>query len=320
MTKIFRGTVEHDDFNGTTGDDICYGYDGKDTFYGSRGFDVFDGGADIDTVVYHGAHGNVQVDLLAGWGEDGEGNKDTYVSIENVSGSIYSDTLAGDNNPNVLDGDSGRDSLYGRGGDDTLRADMADYVVDGGSGTDTLVMSYASGLAVTLNNDGTGTAVSGSATVQLANIENVSIADNAASGLDSVFGNPGAILRGNSLNNELRGSNANDTLNGGDGNDTLFGGAGSDTFIFTHSGSSHHHQHDTILDFRPNTDHIDLSNTPVNNFADLLSDGDRYMEDYDNNGDGVNDSVMIHTSENNDTSILVLGVHTSNLQESDFIF
>src|SRR4029077_4701813 len=51
------------------------------------------------------------------------------------------------------------------------------------------------------------------------------------------------------------------TLTGGSGADTLVGGGGSDTFVFKAITDSPHGagNFDTITDFTPGTDHIDLT-------------------------------------------------------------
>ena len=97
------------------------------------------------------------------------------------------------------------------------------------------------------------------------------------------------------------------------GNNTLTGGGGADTFVFDHLGAGSQHQHDVIVDFQPSVDRIDLAATPVNDFADLFTFGDRYMEQ-------VGNDVLIHTSVSADTSILLQNVQLASLTQSDFLF
>jgi hypothetical protein len=111
----------------------------------------------------------------------------------------------------------------------------------------------------------------------------------------------------------LQGNNGANTLQGGDGNDTLTGGGGADTFVFDHLGAGSQDQHDVIVDFRPGVDRIDLAATPVNDFADLFTVGDRYMEQ-------VGNDILIHTSVSADTSILLQNVQLANVTQSDFLF
>lgn len=126
------------------------------------------------------------------------------------------------------------------------------------------------------------------------------------------------VVTGNSLDNVLTGGfGVNCVLDGGDGSDTLTGGMGwsgngRDTFVF-HHGSSHPHQHDVITNFHHGEDVIDLRDTPVQDFQDLFTPGDRFMQD-------TSAGVLIHTSVNADTSILLQNVHVADLTQSDFFF
>ena len=49
----------------------------------------------------------------------GDAARDTYYSIENLTGSNFNDTLTGDGGNNVLDGGLGNDTLDGGAGVDT---------------------------------------------------------------------------------------------------------------------------------------------------------------------------------------------------------
>ena len=69
------------------------------------------------------------VSLTSGIGMGGDASGDILTSIENLQGSHWHDTLAGDPNDNKLDGLDGNDVLLGGGGGDTLL---------GGAGFDTL--------------------------------------------------------------------------------------------------------------------------------------------------------------------------------------
>ncbi|MEI9906320.1 MAG: hypothetical protein WDN06_22255 [Asticcacaulis sp.] len=74
----------------------------------------------------------VTIDLQAGTAT-GFGT-DTLSNIENVDGSVSSDTIRGDGNANVLNGVAGDDILDGRGGADTM---------NGGDGSDTYYVDNA---------------------------------------------------------------------------------------------------------------------------------------------------------------------------------
>lgn len=102
---------------------------GNDTLIGGGGADILDGGSGVDTVLYTNAPGPVSVDLAAGVASnDGTGASDLLVSIENVFGSPFGDTLAGDGAANVI---------VGGGGDDVIRGGAARDTLTGGAGSDT---------------------------------------------------------------------------------------------------------------------------------------------------------------------------------------
>ncbi|WP_174825997.1 M10 family metallopeptidase C-terminal domain-containing protein, partial [Reyranella soli] len=68
------------------------------------------------------------------------------------------------------------------------------------------------------------------------------------------------------LANYLIGGAGADSLNGGAGNDTFIGGAASDTFVFgTGSGT------DTVCDFTPGSDLIDVSAYHFADFDSLMA-------------------------------------------------
>ena len=82
--------------------------------------------------------------------------------------------------------------------------------------------------------------------------------------------------------------------------------------MFDHVGPANQNQQDIITDFTDGVDRIDLRATGVQNFGDLLTPGDRYMED-------VGTDVLIHTSVSANTSIRLQNVLFSSLDASDFL-
>jgi len=75
-------------------------------------------------------------------------------------------------------------------------------------------------------------------------------------GIHNLIGSDyGDTLIGDSSDNLIDGGKGNDILIGGAGNDTLTGGSGNDTFVWQKGDSGH----DTVTDFTPGSDKLDLS-------------------------------------------------------------
>ncbi|WAB96801.1 retention module-containing protein [Pseudomonas putida] len=73
---------------------------------------------------------------------------------------------------------------------------------------------------------------------------------------DTLIGNSADnVLDGGAGNDVLKGGGGNDILIGGPGNDSMTGGNGNDTFVW-HKGDT---GHDTVTDFTPGSDKLDLS-------------------------------------------------------------
>ena len=119
---------------GGLGDDTLSGASGNDNLNGGFGADRLDGGEGIDLASYFDSAGWVNISLLTGFVGGGPGSHavgDSFVSIENLRGSVFADRLNGDHGANFMRGDAGDDMLRGRGGADTLNGDSgrdtADY-------------------------------------------------------------------------------------------------------------------------------------------------------------------------------------------------
>ena len=259
---LIRGGAGNDTLNGRGGDDILNG--GLDA-------DALDGGQGSDTATYENATAGVAASLttsLAGFTSAGEAVGDTYVNIENLTGSDYNDILVGDAQSNILSGGGGDDRLVGLGSSDTL---------DGGSGNDTASYEYATfGVTVSLtSNTGSTGEADGDVLVSIENLVGgngndtftgaAGIQANAfdgGAGTDTVSYAPSAEgvvatlapslllaplaqtndalgdtfqnienLTGTSFDDTLIGNNVANSLNGGIGNDLLEGLGGADIFI-----------------------------------------------------------------------------------------
>lgn len=99
------GTENNDVLVGTSGDDSIAGLEGNDRLEGLAGNDTLDGGDGTDRAVYKNDASGVTVDLSLGTATDGNGDTDTLISIEDIIGSAFSDTLIGDAGDNVIWGD-----------------------------------------------------------------------------------------------------------------------------------------------------------------------------------------------------------------------
>ena len=212
------GSAGSDTLVGSGNADYLDGLAGDDRLAGGAGDDVLNGGTGIDTAEYSSAGAAVTVDLRKTAGQNtGAAGVDTLVSIENLVGSAFGDTLTGTGGDNRLEGRAGDDTLTGGWGDDVLLGGSGNDFLDGGSGTDSVDYSGASaGVTATLEGWPT-TQASGDGIDTLKDVENL---------LGSAFGD---AFTGNSLANLLDGAAGADTLSGLTGDDLLYGRSGSDT-------------------------------------------------------------------------------------------
>ncbi|MFN3350259.1 choice-of-anchor D domain-containing protein [Pseudorhodoplanes sp.] len=213
-----------------------------DTFPATADPEAFNGLGGSDTVSYAGAGAGVIASLLKSTGNTGFAAGDTYLSIENLTGSDFNDRLTGDKGNNVLEGGEG-----------------ADYL-DGGAGIDTASYANASaGVIASLLNPADNTGEANGDFYKL--IEN---------------------LRGSAHDDVLVGDKKVNAIDGGDGDDVIFGGAGADIltgglgadqfgYNFASEGG------DTIADFTLGEDAIRIRKIGFNiNPAVDLNTGDSF--------------------------------------------
>ncbi len=201
-SNTIEGGAGNDTLDGGAGADRLIGGDGDDTFINGIGNDTVNGGDGSDIVDYSASTTQVKINLNLTTAQIVTTNSgsDIFLNIENVLGSLQSDTLIGNSANNVLRGGNGNDYLEGGLGDDDLYGD---------AGLDTA--SYSSASSAVVVNLATGTASGGAGNDKLFGIENII---------------------GSRLNDTLTGDGNNNLITGGQGNDTIDGGAGSDTVSY----------------------------------------------------------------------------------------
>ncbi len=250
----------------------------------------------------------------------------------NLVGSVGNDYLAGDSKGQTLDGGDGNDVLQGLAGADVLLGGNGDddflvgfteangEVIDGGTGNNkisswnadlsqasisnvqtlitnldrvTLTSTQFAGFSNILN-------FGGAPVVMLAaTAGSYDLAAKNATGLFNVVGSTGDDLLG--------GNAASQTLTGGMGADTLTGGAGADVFVFRSRTESTITQADTITDFAPGSDKIDLTNLGFRGISTGTPELGELMVSYDA---GLNRTTIADLS-GSDFTIILQGDHSA---------
>lgn len=251
-----RGDAGDDTLTGSDGDDTLRGGAGNDTLDGGKGADILDGGDGIDSVDYSRSNRDVMVGVsvilsdAAFHGSGGDAEGDTFISVENVTGTDFSDDIRASGALfNVfLEGGRGNDILIGgKGSDLLLGGEGADHL-NGNEGEDgtTYITSWGSVYVdlervIQYGGDAQGD--------RLFNMEDVQ---------GSVYGD---TISGNSGNNVIDGSNGNDVLEGRGGQDTVTGGFGDDLIFGGADGDT--------LDGGPGTDTLSYEKVGVAVTVDL---------------------------------------------------
>jgi Ca2+-binding RTX toxin-like protein len=304
-SNVLRGGAGADTLSGGDGSDMLMGDDGidmlvggagNDFLNGGAGADTLDGGDGIDTADFSDATAGVTVSLSLNFATGQSIDTDKFLSIENVNGSLFADSVIADVNSNMINTNVGNDSItlvadgiWGSGyaaANQSMNGSAATGqrvaldgknrffdVADGGEGADTLLLTTGSDAfflhdayslfssSMVLTNDYSGMA----SRARSAGIEVI----QGGSGDDIIdlssasYTILGLTLNGGSGNDILWGNVGNDTLLGGIGDDTLYGGAGSNTLngglgadLFQYAKGGT--AQDTIEDFLAGTDKIQL--------------------------------------------------------------
>jgi Ca2+-binding RTX toxin-like protein len=147
------GGFDDDVFDGGPGDDVLDGLEGNDRFNtgeAADGADLLNGGAGFDEASYELRVDDLYIQLCvsealvgcdegacscqAESGEDGE--EDTLVNVESVTGGVGDDTLLGSESDDSLFGNNGDDELKGGAGSDVLLGQLGTDVLEGGMDED----------------------------------------------------------------------------------------------------------------------------------------------------------------------------------------
>jgi serralysin len=245
--NLLEGNGGDDFLDGGDGDDTLDGGWENDTLKGGGGADVLQGNEGIDTASYYESPEGVIVLLgLGGAGGDAEG--DTFIGIENLTGSIYADILWGDDGVNQLMGMDGADVLRGLDGNDTLDGGAGADTMLGGPGGDTYYVDNGADDVIEVGNQGADQVLT-SVSYSLApgsEVENLGTTDRGATTAIS--------LGGNEYANRISGNAGVNVIVGGAGLDTMWGGDGGDIFVWhsiTEMGSTVDANSDTVGDFNP---------------------------------------------------------------------
>lgn len=132
VANVIDGDDGNDALKGYGGNDELLGGTGNDTLIGGAGADVLSGGLGSDTVSYAGATAGVYASLANASINTKDASGDSYLSVENLTGSSHDDRLNGSNIDNTLVGGDGNDLIKGYAGNDTLT---------GGAGSDTFIFN-----------------------------------------------------------------------------------------------------------------------------------------------------------------------------------
>ncbi|AOO66352.1 beta strand repeat-containing protein [Sulfurospirillum halorespirans] len=225
VTNFYKvlGSTYNDTLIGNSGSDTLHGNAGDDWFVMTTGNDTIDGGAHDtlgDTIDFAQIGGSVIVNL-SNSNATGSAGVDYITGIENITATLYNDTLTGDSNRNTIVGRTGNDTIYAGAGADLLYGDDNTNALATG-GTET-------GADTIWGEVGADTIYGGKGDDSLYGGDDNDIL-YAGEGNDFIEGNAGT--------NTLYGNEGNDYFRVHEGNDTISGGDGIDTVSYYYAGSS----------------------------------------------------------------------------------
>ncbi len=223
QNDVFVGTDEINRFEGLGGGDIVIGGSRDDFFNAGSGNDSFDGGGPHDAdVIEYWFNGESQlhgITLVQDGDDSGTvidpwGDTDTFVNVETVVGSAFSDSFTGAWGNDRFVGADGADSFDGQGGRDWI-----DYYWEQGNQQATGIIANLSEVAI--------------GPVSIAGRADISL--GAGEILDT-YGNVDTTtsieqITGTSLQDLMIGGEADNIFDAEEGDDILLGNGGDDEFV-----------------------------------------------------------------------------------------
>lgn len=176
---------------------------------------------------------------------------------DKLTGTSGADDLAGLGGNDLLRGEGGNDKLSGDAGKDKLVGGPGADLMLGGSGDDCYFVDNAEDQVSELADGGTEEVNSYLSFVLPDNVENLRLRSGVS--VDGSGNDLGNRLWGNSGVNRLDGGAGDDILCGSGGADILIGGSGNDVFRYQALADSEGNAIDSLMDFTPGADRIDLS-------------------------------------------------------------
>lgn len=253
------GSDDANGLSGNEGDDAISAGGGNDRLSGGLGDDTLDGGDGVDTAFYNGDSEHltqgVFVSLSAGQSA-GDLGVDTLISIENLVGTKFGDSLIGDEKDNEISGLDGGDVIQGGAGNDTLRGGAGVDYLYGDEGNDTLEAgsvtfdAYGNALEILVGGAGADILIAGpSPSIHYmvfygneSGTQGVFVDLSAGTAIDT-FGDTDQLVDvfgvgGTNQADTLTGSDTDDVFAPGGGTDVIDGGGGFDLISYTYSAAT----------------------------------------------------------------------------------